>query len=61
MSGDASKVGQAILDDLTDRRGFRQEWDQCDPATQDEIRATLGYIAIEAVRELDIAKSQADD
>ncbi len=34
----------AIIKDLTDRRGFRQEWDQCDAETREEIRSTWADI-----------------
>ena len=41
-------VGDAILADITDRRGWRQEWDQFDDDIQEEIRITLGRIAADA-------------
>ena len=33
----ASKVVSQIVKDLSDRRGLRQEWEQIDPGTTDEI------------------------
>lgn len=42
------KIVDAILEDLTDRRGLRQEWEQIDDDIKDEIRETW----IAAVREL---------
>lgn len=39
MADDISiKIVDAILADLMDRRGFRQEWDQCDDEIKIEIR-----------------------
>lgn len=35
----AKKIVAAILADLTDRRGLKQEWNQTDPKIQREIRA----------------------
>ena len=34
----ATKIVDGIIKDLTDRRGFRQEWDMCDKDIQKEIR-----------------------
>lgn len=34
----AREIVKAIEDDFTDRRGLRQEWEQIDSDTQDEIR-----------------------
>lgn len=36
----AKKIAQAILADVTDRRGWRQEWDRFDSDIQCEIRET---------------------
>jgi hypothetical protein len=36
----AQKIVKAILEDVTDRRGWRQEWDMFDESIQEEIRAT---------------------
>jgi hypothetical protein len=36
----SEKVVKAILEDLTDRRGLRQEWEQIDEDIQREIRST---------------------
>lgn len=39
MASDAAKkIVEAILQNLTDRRGLRQEWDQIDDEIQNEIR-----------------------
>ena len=40
----AQKIVQLIEDDLTDRRGLRQEFDAVDRDTQDEIRDTWAEI-----------------
>ena len=34
----AKKIVDAIIDDLSDRRGLRQEWEQTDDETQQEIK-----------------------
>ena len=34
----AEKIVDAIIEDFTDRRGLRQEWEQIDDETQKEIR-----------------------
>jgi hypothetical protein len=44
------KVGMALWDVLTDRRGIKHELLQCDPEMQVEIVETLGKTAIEAVK-----------
>lgn len=44
-------VGEAIIDELTSRRGFRQAFDDCDDGIQAEIRDALARAAIEAMRE----------
>jgi hypothetical protein len=36
----AEAIVDAIINDLTDRRGLRQAWDQIDEGVQAEIRAT---------------------
>jgi hypothetical protein len=36
----ADRAVDAIINDLTDRRGLRQEWEQIDKDTQKEIRET---------------------
>lgn len=34
----SAKIVERILGDLKDRRGFRQLWDEVDPATRIEIQ-----------------------
>lgn len=41
------EVADAILNDITDRRGWRQEWDGFDDDIKQEIRSTLGRLAVE--------------
>ncbi len=36
----AEKIVDGIIEDFTDRRGLRQEWEQIDEETQQEIRDT---------------------
>ena len=36
----ANEIMKAILDDVTDRRGWRQEWGGFDEEIQEEIRQT---------------------
>jgi hypothetical protein len=41
----AERIRDAILDDVTDLGGWRQEWDQFDDDIQEEIKQTwLGLI-----------------
>jgi len=40
----AEEIADAIIDDLTDRKGLRHEWDNIDEDIQAEIRA--GWINI---------------
>ena len=42
----AKAIVEAILCDMTDRRGLRQEWDQIDADIQKEIRAEWRRIVI---------------
>lgn len=44
------RVANAVLRDLTGRRGFRQSWDECDEGIQDEIREAIGTLAIAEMR-----------
>lgn len=44
MSKLAKKIRKAILNDLTDRRGIRQEYDQFDEDIIEEINETLDAI-----------------
>jgi hypothetical protein len=37
-----------IIGDLTDRRGLRQEWENIDEETQDDIRAAWSEIILNA-------------
>lgn len=36
------RIVEAIIRDLSDRRGIGDEWDQIDAETREEIRATWG-------------------
>ncbi len=49
----ARKAVQGILDDLTDRRGLRQEWEGFDDEIQDEILETWEKLIAKAIRALD--------
>ncbi len=33
-------IAEAIIRNMADRHGFRQQWDQCDADTRTEIRET---------------------
>lgn len=44
MSDKAERIVRAIVRDITDRRGLRQEWEQIDEKTRKEIRATWAAI-----------------
>lgn len=41
----AEEIVDGIIADLTDRRGLRQEWDECDDGIKAEIRAKWALIA----------------
>lgn len=47
----AVEIVDAIIADLTSRRGLRQEWDSIDQKTKDEIVATWMDFAEEKIRE----------
>ncbi len=42
----ADRIVSRIIANLTDRRGLRQEWEQIDAETKDEIRATWAQIVL---------------
>lgn len=44
------KIGLAIWDNLTDRRGIKHELQNCDIDIQAEIIETMGEIAIETIK-----------
>lgn len=44
----AKRIVKEIIDDLSDRRGLRQEWEQIDDDTQHEIRDTWVKIVLKA-------------
>ena len=46
----AQKIVRKVLDDLLDRKGFRQEWDGCDQQTKIEIRNRLREIVERELR-----------
>lgn len=48
VSRTAAVVGSAILQDLLDRRGIRQAFDDIDDDTMEEIRSAIGGAAIKA-------------
>lgn len=45
----ANATGQAILDNLLDRRGIKQALREIDADVMDELRQTIGAIALAAV------------
>ena len=51
MSKISSKLIQKIIDDLINRKGLRQEWEQIGPDIQNEIRFVWLNIAEEALEE----------
>jgi hypothetical protein len=38
MTTTAERIRDAILDDVTDRRGWRQEWEGFDDDVQEEVK-----------------------
>jgi hypothetical protein len=53
-------VGMAIWEDLTDRRGVKNELNACEDSIKAEIIETIGSLAIAAYRKL-TADSTAPD
>lgn len=51
----ARKIVWKIVEDLSDRRGLRQEWEQIDKETQKEIKEKWGKIV-----KLEIEKTQQE-
>lgn len=49
VSKEARDAVKQIIDDMTDRRGLRQEWDAIDDDIQKEIRETWQKIVHEAI------------
>ena len=47
----ARKICKAILADVTDRRGFRQEYDQMDAAVKREISNTWAKLIVRIMQE----------
>lgn len=45
----ARAIVEAIIDDLTGRRGLRHEWDNIDDDIQEEIRKAWRTIAFEKI------------
>lgn len=60
MKSLADKIAKAIEADVTDRRGWRHEWDQFDPEVKLEIRRTWRKIIRAHLREneLEIQKDE---
>lgn len=53
VSSLAERIRDAILGDVTDRRGWRQEWDGFDNDTQEQIAAEwVRLIQVEIDREM---------
>lgn len=48
----AQRIITKIVNDLTDRRGLRQEWDQIDEDIKEEILEKWRKIVIEEVNKL---------
>lgn len=46
----ATLAVSGIIEDLTDRRGLRQEWEQIDDDTQEEIKGRWRGIVADAIR-----------
>jgi hypothetical protein len=53
-------VALAVIDELTDRKGFRQWWDNVDPQTQRDVGECVARAAIEALRVPSEAMIEAD-
>ena len=51
MSTLSRKMVNKILEDLTDRRGLRQAWDEIDEEIQEEIRTSWTIIIDNVINE----------
>lgn len=49
-TGMIERVADAVISDLTDRRGIRQAFDDIEPDTFQEIRQAIGRAALEVLR-----------
>lgn len=47
----AFKIVERIIEDLTDRRGLGQEWDQIESSVRAEIKDTWVRIASNAIKD----------
>lgn len=45
-------IGSAIMEELNDRRGYRQLWDEIDDDIQSEIIKEIGTLAIKEYKRL---------
>lgn len=52
------ELPKAILDDVTDRRGWRQEWDMMDPDIQQEIKDAWDALAAAAIKAAEEAQDE---
>ncbi len=43
------KIADAVINDLTDRKGLRHVWDDIDEQTRDEIRAAWTLLACRVI------------
>ena len=50
LAPSTARIVEAIIADLSDRRGLRQEWEQIDSDVQDEIRYVWGIIIEKLVK-----------
>lgn len=49
----AKKIVEALITDLTDRRGLSDAWDSIDQETQEEIMTKWSNLVLETSREID--------
>ena len=59
LLGIATRAVEAIIDNLSDRRGLKSEWRQIDEETQAEIKATWRTIIIEEAQKDDAVNLDA--
>ncbi len=50
---EANAIVQKIIEDLTDRRGLRQTWEEMDTVTQREIKRKWGKIIRDEANKLE--------
>jgi hypothetical protein len=56
----ASKIVKVIETDFTDRRGLRQQWEQIDAETRQDIRETWMKIVVDILEQVERKRNEAE-